>query len=37
VAWAIWALAGLMIASESLAPGHTAPFAREVRAAYCTP
>jgi hypothetical protein len=36
VAWAIWVLAGLMIASESLAPGGAmVPMARDVKAAYC--
>jgi hypothetical protein len=37
VAWAIWVLAGFMIASESLAPGAMAPIASDVRAAYCEP
>jgi hypothetical protein len=35
VAWAIWVLAGLMIASESLAPVAFLPAGRDVSAAYC--
>jgi hypothetical protein len=35
LAWAIWVLAGLMIASESLLPHASTPIGRDVTAAYC--
>ena len=35
VAWAIWVLAGLMIASEPLAPRAITPMVRDASAAYC--
>jgi hypothetical protein len=38
LAWAIWVLAGLMIASESLAPRASMPSGgRDASAAYCEP
>jgi hypothetical protein len=37
LAWAIWVLAGWMIASESLAPRASTPTGRDVSAAYCEP
>ena len=37
LAWAIWVLAGLMIASESLAPRAGSPIGRDIIAAYCEP
>ena len=37
LAWAIWVLAGLMIASESLAPRASTPTIRDVSAAFCDP
>jgi hypothetical protein len=35
LAWAIWVLAGVMIASESLAPRASTPISRDVSTAYC--
>ncbi len=37
LAWAIWVLAGLMIASESLVPSTFIPAARDSGAVYCEP